>query len=408
MVKAESVLGRIALAAQDRQPRIRVSAPRWLYEILIAGGASPSTGVASLRSVNLPSASSKNDEHAGQGEALLYRLRAETADEKLRVGRNYLAGGLPLLAERLLRMAMVGQKTAEAAYYWALAVLSDTTIYRPQHVGIEAAAEAFEAAKDDDPWRPALSVVLQLNGSDDSRRQAIRAFRQLPEGRRDEISRHLDMLMDAEDDVTFRRFKNDRVHRVPKLFSTDSRMARSATPTDSEVASWLDFDKLYFRRAQMRRFRLKAEDLIATVTLAEPLDGSRRVRAPYGPARYSGYNVHNFLFATDGVRHGRAALDFASGDYRYEERINFRHDAVSSVDLTHRGNGLSLRVGLLNKTEIVVALGDGIPELGDVGGDASGLARSALESIASEGINRPALPYFDEDGRARTDDVDNT
>jgi len=110
-------------------------------------------------------------------------------------------------------------------------------------------------------------------------------------------------------------------------------------PNDAEVARWLDFDKLYVRRQQMRAHRLRASDLVGAVTLVEPLDGSSRARVLHGPARYSSYNINTFLFTAGGVRQSRVALDFASGVFSAESRMFFHYNSVTWVCLMDGAEG---------------------------------------------------------------------
>ncbi|MEW9549803.1 hypothetical protein [Nonomuraea sp. NPDC050783] len=130
---------------------------------------------------------------------------------KYEVGRNYLDGDMPRRAEALIEeAAMDGHRSSEVAYYWVLATLSDRSF---DHLGPDefkhlTTAGAMAAQFPYDSWRQAFDVVFELirciteeeeHGVTDLPRfsAAFDAYQALPKARRDEIHRHLEMILNG-------------------------------------------------------------------------------------------------------------------------------------------------------------------------------------------------------------------
>ncbi|MEV4806274.1 hypothetical protein AB0K18_40265 [Nonomuraea sp. NPDC049421] len=163
-------------------------------------------------------------------------------DRKYQVGLNYLKGDMPRRAETLIRdAAMFGCRSSEVAYYWTLAILSGRSF---DHLGPDefthlSAASTMAAEFPHDAWRQAFDVVIELinciteeeeHGAPDLTRfsAAFDAYRGLPKVRRDEIHRHLEMILNGwiqdrveeleAQYVQAKRFSGDRGRRVWKFF----------------------------------------------------------------------------------------------------------------------------------------------------------------------------------------------
>ncbi len=180
------------------------------------------------------------------GNATFYHIGEGAAPaEKYRVGLNYLRGNVPRKAEELIHEAVVhGHRGAEAAYYWVLALLSGQTFDHLDDADFDKINEAIRMAHEDrravaDGWRSALDVVVRLvqclvieiddtaeDGS--SFYEVMATYQKLPEARRDEVRRHLDMILvggvqDQIDELDERavrqqRLAGDRARRSPQFF----------------------------------------------------------------------------------------------------------------------------------------------------------------------------------------------
>ncbi|MBB5081798.1 hypothetical protein [Nonomuraea endophytica] len=170
------------------------------------------------------------------------------------MGLNYLKGDMPRRAETLIRdAAMSGYRSSEAAYYWVLATLSDRSF---DHLGPDefthlSAASAMAAEFPHDAWRRALNVVIELihciteeeeNGIPNLARfsAAFAAYQALPKERRDEIHRHLEMILNGwiqdrveeleAHHVQTMRLSSNRENRVWKFFEPTPTAPRQIRP----------------------------------------------------------------------------------------------------------------------------------------------------------------------------------
>ena len=177
------------------------------------------------------------------GDVTFYKISGEAAPvDKYHVGRRYLAGNMPRQAEKLIREAFVnGYRSSEVSYYWALSVLSGRSF---DHLGdgeFDQLSEAFAttARFRPDEWSTALGVITSLIQSlavqEQQRDADARAFNialagygRLRAERRDEIRRHLEMVLvgGIQDQIEMRdaaevaqkRMANNRQSRVWKFF----------------------------------------------------------------------------------------------------------------------------------------------------------------------------------------------
>lgn len=105
-------------------------------------------------------------------------------------------------------------------------------------------------------------------------------------------------------------------------------------PQENEMEDWLNADKTILLDMAMRQYKLTWRDIIAHTFLQTPAKQCARKRIKPGPWRYSRYELHLFLITADGVRWVSTELDFQEATFHDEERLNFRFDAVASVNVT--------------------------------------------------------------------------
>lgn len=193
------------------------------------------------------------------GDVMFYKIAGEASpEEKYRVGRNYLDGNMPRQAEKLIREAFVaGHKLTEVSYYWALAVLSNRSFDHLAENEFDQLTDAFAEIERHDPdeWLTALGVVARLvqsltiqeqqsDGDPENFDAALLLYGQLPAARKDEVRRHLEMVLvggiqdqlEAQDaaEIAQKRMGNDRRNRVSKFFEQKPVPARRLAPPDGE------------------------------------------------------------------------------------------------------------------------------------------------------------------------------
>ena len=162
--------------------------------------------------------------------------------KKYSVAKNCLAGNMPRRAEELIKeIVQVNFISNEVAYYWGIAVLSDRSfdLLGPEEFrDLRSAYQLTDQCTPDD-WQKTLHLVVRLvdhlleqerTGDPDPKglEDFIRAYDQLQEDRRDEIRRHLDLILtggiqdrlDANfaEDVRRERVAENRADRVWKFF----------------------------------------------------------------------------------------------------------------------------------------------------------------------------------------------
>jgi hypothetical protein len=105
------------------------------------------------------------------------------------------------------------------------------------------------------------------------------------------------------------------------------------TPTDAEMARWLDYDKIYIKNRAMKAARLVSRDIVAHAVLTEADAPCLRARVLFGPPRYSRYRVIVFLLAETGLRMVTFELDFLNGALGSERRNVHGYDKISSASM---------------------------------------------------------------------------
>lgn len=194
----------------------------------------------------------------------LYQIAGDTLAEKFRVGCNYLKGNAQQRAEQLIGEAFVhGHESAEVAYFWALAVLSGRSFDHLDqkdfaHLGM---AFRYADAASREPWRRALAVVSRLmhclteqdskgEADPDQFAEVMADFDRLPAERREEIRRHLEMILDGgmqdhldaqyAKELGGQRLEGKRKYRAWKFFEPDPVPPRRWRPPPVKVppAAW--------------------------------------------------------------------------------------------------------------------------------------------------------------------------
>ncbi|MEV5830749.1 hypothetical protein AB0L25_34805 [Spirillospora sp. NPDC052242] len=108
-------------------------------------------------------------------------------------------------------------------------------------------------------------------------------------------------------------------------------------PTDTEMARWLDFDKIYLKSLAMNQYGLGSRDVLQHAFLTEAVPTARRARVHRGPPRFSAYIVWVFLLTESGVRQVAVHLDFPTGIAKDQHRTAFRYDALTAAEVVERG-----------------------------------------------------------------------
>jgi hypothetical protein len=187
-----------------------------------------------------------------------------TPQKKYAVGLNYLQGNMPRQAEEYINGAfMEGHRSAEVAYHWTLAVLSGRSFDHLADEDFHKLSTAFAASLEypASHWKTAVGVIYQLiqcliaqekRGAADPVEfgAVLTAYNGLADDRRDEIRRHLEMILAggiqdqlAELDATEvaeLRMGGDRRGRAWKFFEADPAPARERTadPPAPGLGTW--------------------------------------------------------------------------------------------------------------------------------------------------------------------------
>lgn len=135
-----------------------------------------------------------------------------------------------------------------------------------------------------------------------------------------------------------KRFTADYEEQRLRLADSEVEFARwkerlKLTPNDSEMATWLDCDRKCLMGETMTHYKLAASQVIAHAFIEAPARPYRRARVRIGPWRCSRYQLLVFLLTTDGVRQLSAILDFQDATFHDRKRINYRFDAVASIQV---------------------------------------------------------------------------
>jgi hypothetical protein len=117
-----------------------------------------------------------------------------------------------------------------------------------------------------------------------------------------------------------------------------------ATPSDAEMAAWLDADQKFLMNDAMKHYKLTRSEVIAHAFIAEAVPGCKHHRVPGGPMRYSRYRIHVFLLTSDGVRQVVFNLNFRYGSHPIVRRSNYRFEAIAAVLFTQAPRSLELQL----------------------------------------------------------------
>jgi hypothetical protein len=171
-------------------------------------------------------------------------------------------------------------------------------------------------------------------------------------------------------------------------------------PHDAEMADWLDCDRRVLMDQAMTVYKLAPSKVIAHAFIAAPAARTKKARYPFGPWRYSRYKLLVFLLTADGVRQAVVDLNFERGSFHDWRRLNYRFDAVATVEVSEKDNHeRTFELCLLNNQQVELRVTEastgqvgGIwqedPEaLSDIALDATGLSNTlyVLEGVAAEG-----------------------
>jgi len=135
-----------------------------------------------------------------------------------------------------------------------------------------------------------------------------------------------------------RRYEADRQEEQQRMDDSWVEFARWSarledTPQDDEMATWLDCDRKCLMSETMKHYKLAASQIIAHAFIEATDQSYRRARVLAGPWRYSWYQLVVFLLTADGVRQLSARLDFQNASFHDRTRMNYRFDAVASVQV---------------------------------------------------------------------------
>jgi pimeloyl-ACP methyl ester carboxylesterase len=173
---------------------------------------------------------------------------SKTPEELFQTALNSLDGNMPRRAEELIQKAVEdGLKSNRVAYYWILSILSGRSFDQLDNEKFDAIQRAFGLVDDEsaDDWQAGLVVIWQFincliqhhrrtaedrkgEAEDAEFEQAIADHERLPPQQREEIRRHLDLIMtgalqDRVDaryarEIEQKRYVNDRKGRAWKFF----------------------------------------------------------------------------------------------------------------------------------------------------------------------------------------------
>jgi hypothetical protein len=180
--------------------------------------------------------------------------RDDPPEKKYEIGLRYLNGNMPRKAEELFQDAFgQGYQSTGVAYYWALAVFSGRAYHQLSPNDFDSLQSALRVAETQaaDECADAFNVVRRLfncltrqeeSGDPDPEEfdDVLRSYAKLQEARRDEIRRHLDMILtgwiqdqlDARfaDEVGRQRLSGSREKRVWKFFEPVPEPPRPMVP----------------------------------------------------------------------------------------------------------------------------------------------------------------------------------
>jgi hypothetical protein len=242
-----------------------------------------------------------------------------------------------------------------------------------------AGVYALVAAIPEQPLRASAAVPLALAGG----WMGARVLGRIVADRR----RYTDEL--AENREVFARSEAAYERWVAKL---------ADTPSDSEMAAWLECDRVLLMNVALRHYKLRPSNMIVHTFIEAPADGCDAARERNGPWRFSRYRMLLFLLTNDGVRQMALELDFLAVSIGGRERTNYRFDAVASVrvmqgDEYDRTFELTLMSGYQLEVPVTGARDERTDKsenpgtVTDLTVDAAGLRNTLhiLEGVAAEG-----------------------
>ncbi|HJP73609.1 MAG TPA: hypothetical protein VJ914_05040 [Pseudonocardiaceae bacterium] len=224
------------------------------------------SSIAGDNNANLQFGEVHGDAVFHEGDTIYQFGTHDSPQQKFDVGRNYLAGSSPRIAERLFAECVyAGFTTSELAYDYALAILSERSISQlgPQELDNLQTALNLANQCTKDGWYEAITVIWELVTcvlTQETSREpdpgtlaaVLDLFAQLPQQRKEEITRHLDMIIggavqDQLDhvnaaDVEHARMSGYRSIRAWKFFQPVPAQPRLAAPYFTRPASggvWL-------------------------------------------------------------------------------------------------------------------------------------------------------------------------
>ncbi|MFD0901676.1 hypothetical protein [Actinomadura sediminis] len=127
-----------------------------------------------------------------------------------------------------------------------------------------------------------------------------------------------------------------RLHDERRAYADRVALLRDR-PTDTEMARWLDFDKIFLKSLAMNQYGLASRDVLQHAFITEAVPTARRARVHRGPPRFSAYIVWVFLLTEAGVRQMAVHLDFPTGIAKDQHRTAFRYDALTAAEVVERG-----------------------------------------------------------------------
>lgn len=191
------------------------------------------------------------------GDVTVYQTDpSQSGEQRFATALKFLDGNMPRRAETLIGEAVdKGYESNQVAYYWALAVLSGRSFENlrdPEFATLQRCRHMVDRGNAD-VWLQSLRVVTRLVNclidqertgglEDEELGRFMQEFDALERDRRDEIRRHLDLILtgvvqdrvDAEyaQEVRERRMEQDRANRVWLFFTPAPVAPRSATLTE--------------------------------------------------------------------------------------------------------------------------------------------------------------------------------
>ncbi|MCX2729441.1 hypothetical protein OOZ19_04255 [Saccharopolyspora sp. NFXS83] len=183
---------------------------------------------------------------------------------------------------------------------------------------------------------------------------------------------------------------------------------QATCPSESEMAAWLECDRVKLIDEALRHYHLGWRDIIAHTIVQTPANVRKRARVKGGPWRYPRYELRLFLITPDGVRELTRQLVYADASFHGRERGHFRFDAVSSLQVVESGkDDYTLELTLTNGPARTIDVTEPPRELEQpttheddlsrISLDSTGFAHAlhVLEGIAAEGkawIHRTTKP----------------